>query len=87
MIAEVSDTGCGIPEESLEKIWEPFFTTKPVDQGVGLGLSICRSIVAALGGRIAARSSEGEGSTFTVWLRAASLQPARSEGTDDRPDA
>jgi signal transduction histidine kinase len=77
---EVSDTGCGIPEASLERIWDPFFTTKPVDQGVGLGLSICRSLVGALGGRIAVRSQEGAGSTFTVWLRAAGAGP---QGTGD----
>ncbi len=71
VVVEVADTGCGIPAENLERIWDPFFTTKPVDQGVGLGLSICRNLVAALGGNIAARSREGAGSTFTVWLRSA----------------
>jgi signal transduction histidine kinase len=75
VMVEVSDTGCGIPERSLERIWDPFFSTKPVDQGVGLGLSICRSLVGALGGRIAARSREGAGSTFTVWLRSAAAHP------------
>jgi signal transduction histidine kinase len=73
VVVEVSDTGCGIPEASLQRIWEPFFTTKPVDQGIGLGLSICRSLLGALGGRIAVRSQEGAGSTFTVWLRVAGV--------------
>jgi signal transduction histidine kinase len=83
---EVSDTGCGIPEANLSRIWEPFFTTKPVDQGIGLGLSICRSLLGALGGRIAARSQEGAGSTFTVWLRAAGASEphARVESAAER---
>jgi len=84
VVVEVSDTGCGIPEASLERIWDPFFTTKPVDQGLGLGLSICRSLVGALGGRIAVRSREGVGSTFTVWLKTAgSGEPqGMTEGAD-----
>jgi signal transduction histidine kinase len=79
VVVEVSDTGCGIPEASLERIWDPFFTTKPVDQGIGLGLSICRSLVGELGGRIAVRSREGAGSTFTVWLKAAEPQGNRDD--------
>ncbi len=79
VMVEVSDTGSGIPEGSLERIWDPFFTTKRVDQGIGLGLSICRSLVGALGGKIAVRSREGEGSTFTVWLKAAGAgEPQRA---------
>jgi signal transduction histidine kinase len=89
VMVEVSDTGCGIPEASLERIWDPFFTTKPVDQGLGLGLSICRSLVGALGGSIAARSREGAGSTFTVWLKAAEVGEPRGkrEATEARGDA
>ncbi|HEX9288503.1 MAG TPA: ATP-binding protein [Anaeromyxobacteraceae bacterium] len=71
VMVEVSDTGCGIPAASLERIWEPFFTTKPIAQGTGLGLSLCKNIVAGLGGRIAVESRDSGGSTFTVWLRAA----------------
>jgi two-component system, NtrC family, sensor kinase len=86
VMVEVSDTGSGIPEGSLERIWDPFFTTKRVDQGIGLGLSICRSLVGALGGKIAVRSREGEGSTFTVWLAAAGAgEPQRkTEGEESR---
>jgi signal transduction histidine kinase len=69
VIVEVTDTGCGIPEASLDRIWEPFYTTKAVGQGTGLGLSISRSIVVSLGGSISVRSKEGGGSTFTVRLR------------------
>ncbi len=60
------DTGRGIPDELREKIWKPLFTTKA--RGMGFGLAICRRIVEAHGGTITLRSSEGEGSTFTVAL-------------------
>ncbi len=75
---DVADTGDGIPAANLTRIFEPFFTTKPLGSGTGLGLSICHGIVAAFGGRISVRSREGEGSTFTVSLRAASsrVEPA-----------
>ncbi len=72
---EVSDNGSGIPRTSLERIWDPFFTTKPIEQGIGLGLSICRNLVADLGGSIAVRSEEGVGTTFTVWLEGAGAPP------------
>jgi signal transduction histidine kinase len=84
VIVEVSDTGCGIPEASLSRIWEPFFTTKPIEQGIGLGLPICRSLVGALGGRMAVRSREGAGSTFTVWLRVAPAREPERAGEPGR---
>jgi signal transduction histidine kinase len=74
VMVEVSDTGCGIPEANLDRIWEPFFTTKPVARGIGLGLSICQNLVSGLGGAIAVRSQEGAGSTFTVWLEVAGAE-------------
>jgi signal transduction histidine kinase len=64
----VRDTGCGIPEENLTKILDPFFTTKPVGQGTGLGLSIVRQIVDEHGGRIDVRSEVGVGTEFVVSL-------------------
>ena len=70
----VSDTGSGIPAASLERIWDPFFTTKPIEQGIGLGLAICRNLVTDLGGSIAVRSQEGVGSTFTVRLKTATAE-------------
>jgi PAS domain S-box-containing protein len=61
-----SDTGPGIPADSLTRIFDPFYTTKPT--GTGLGLSICRDIVERMGGRIDVASALGAGTTFTVWL-------------------
>ncbi len=63
---EVSDTGCGIPPERLDRIFDAFYTTKP--SGTGLGLSISRDIVNRMGGRIDVKSVVDEGTTFTVWL-------------------
>ena len=64
----VQDTGSGIAEENLEKIFEPFFSTKEVGKGTGLGLSICYGIIEAHGGRIEVESKVGEGATFRVIL-------------------
>ena len=63
-----SDTGSGIPKADMQKIFEPFYTTKPQGRGTGLGLSICYTIVADHRGRIEVDSTVGRGSTFTVFL-------------------
>src|SRR5262249_41068412 len=65
---EIEDTGVGIPIMVQERIFQPFFTTKPIGQGTGLGLSICRGIVTALGGLISFHSDGASGSTFRVEL-------------------
>jgi two-component system NtrC family sensor kinase len=65
---EISDTGVGIPERDLQKIFNPFFTTKPVGQGTGLGLSICFGIVKEHDGQIWAESQLGVGTRVTVVL-------------------
>jgi PAS domain S-box-containing protein len=65
---DVSDTGSGIPQENLERIFEPFFTTKEKGKGNGLGMSIVKGIVEQHQGFIQVRSSEGEGTEFTVCL-------------------
>jgi signal transduction histidine kinase len=65
----ITDTGTGIPPEHLDKIYEPFFTTKEVGRGTGQGLAIARSIVVGKhGGRIDVASRVGNGTTFTIWL-------------------
>ncbi len=65
---EVRDTGCGIPPENIDKIMDPFFTTKPVGKGTGLGLSIVSRIVNEHGGRIGIESKVGVGTAITISL-------------------
>jgi signal transduction histidine kinase len=65
-VITVADNGCGINQESLSKIFMPFFTTKAPGQGTGLGLSVCHSIIDSLGGELTVDSVKGEGTMFTV---------------------
>jgi signal transduction histidine kinase/predicted negative regulator of RcsB-dependent stress response len=64
----VSDNGTGIPHKVLDKIFQPFFTTKPTGQGTGLGLSLSYDIIKAHGGELKVETKEGEGSTFIILL-------------------
>ncbi len=97
---DISDTGSGIPPEVRSRLFTPFFTTKPVGQGTGLGLSVCQGIISAAGGTIGIESEVGRGTTFTVLLppsqelpqekpapqaRAASPHRARLLVVDDDP--
>jgi signal transduction histidine kinase len=66
----INDNGTGIPEKLLDKIFQPFFTTKPTGQGTGLGLSLSYDIVKAAGGELKVETREGEGTRFTVILPA-----------------
>jgi two-component system NtrC family sensor kinase len=63
-----SDTGVGISEENIEKIFDSFFTTKDSVKGVGLGLSVCYGFIKDHGGDITVKSTKGEGATFTISL-------------------
>jgi len=75
---EVEDTGCGIPSENLPRIYDAFFTTKPVGSGTGIGLFICRQIVTSCRGTISVTSEVGKGTLFRVTLPAAPAHPVQA---------
>jgi PAS domain S-box-containing protein len=75
---DFADSGEGITAENLQKIWEPFFTTKPEGKGTGLGLAICRRIVEEHGGTISITSQIGLGTTVSIILPATDFQQART---------
>jgi two-component system NtrC family sensor kinase len=86
---EVTDTGVGMPPEVLSRAFEPFFTTRPPGQGVGLGLTTAYNCARAHGGRLEARSEVGVGSTFRLLLpleavRTADLAPTLSNPANTR---
>jgi len=64
----VEDNGNGIPQKNLDRIFQPFFTTKPTGEGTGLGLSLAYDIVKAHGGEIKVETNEGEGTKFIIQL-------------------
>jgi two-component system NtrC family sensor kinase len=74
----IQDTGVGIPPENINRIFDPFYTTKPAGEGTGLGLSVSYGIVSCHGGRIEVESTYGQGSTFTIILPL--KPPQRPEG-------
>jgi signal transduction histidine kinase len=76
VFVQVRDTGCGIAPDVIDRIWDPFFTTKEVGKGVGLGLALSYNIVKRHGGEISVKSTVGEGSQFMVRL------PVRGEQED-----
>ena len=65
---KISDNGTGIPQKIIDRIYHPFFTTKPTGEGTGLGLSLSYDIIKAHGGEINVETADGEGSTFMVLL-------------------
>lgn len=80
-LLRVSDTGCGMTEETMQQILDPFFTTKPVGHGTGLGLSSAYGIIKNHSGHVAVTSRLGVGTTFTIFLPrcASSLRPSAQE--------
>ena len=70
VVVVVRDSGAGLDSKSLERLFEPFYTTKP--QGMGMGLAICHSIIQAHGGRLWATANEGRGAAFQFTLQACS---------------
>jgi len=79
VVAEVTDSGTGIPEEIADRIFDPFFTTRDVGEGTGLGLAVSDSIVAAHGGTLEVESRVGKGTTFRVRLNEMSELPTGTE--------
>jgi signal transduction histidine kinase len=69
VVAEVDDTGSGIPEELLRKIFEPFFTTKPTKKGTGLGLTVAKAIVEMHGGMVSISNRARGGVQVLITLR------------------
>ncbi len=72
-----SDTGSGIKREDLDKIGEPFYTTKTPDKGVGMGLAIAYEVIARHKGKISVQSTIGKGTTFTIYLPVAALNTTK----------
>jgi len=65
---EINDNGCGMDTTTLDRIYDPFFTTKPVGRGTGLGMTVCRDIVRAHQGTIEVTSEPGQGSRVSIEL-------------------
>ncbi len=77
----VGDTGCGIDESIIERIFEPYFTTKDLNEGTGLGLSVVMGIVKTYGGAITVHSKQGQGTAFEVLLPRAEIKPEKKNKT------
>lgn len=81
----VSDTGSGIPHEIIDRIFEPYFTTKPVDEGTGMGLAVIHGIVTSYGGIISVQSELGRGSIFRVYLPVIEMETMQVELSSRSP--
>lgn len=88
VLCEVQDTGTGIPKDIVDKIWEPFFSTKDVGKGTGLGLSTVYGIIKQTGGFIFCDSVVGQGTVFRIYLpRHTPLVAAIEETREEKPEA
>jgi len=76
---DIIDSGTGIPRENLDRIFEPFFSTKAPGEGTGLGLFVSRDIVEKLGGKLMVKSQLGEGTCFSIHI------PNQDRFSDDGP--
>jgi PAS domain S-box-containing protein len=83
----VEDTGSGIPEDVLSRVFEPFFSTKPVGQGSGLGLSMVYGFARQSGGTVRIASDPGRGTRVTLWLPVAEVQPETRPAAAEAPAA
>jgi len=82
-VITIADTGTGIEQADLAKVFEPYFTTKPPTSGTGLGLPVARQIIAGYGGTIAIASKVGVGTCVTIELPAVSLDPVPTRAPAD----
>ena len=78
VVAEVADNGPGVPADVLPRIFDPFYTTRPVSPGVGMGLPLTHNLVTAFGGTLTCESRTGGGTTFRIRLRPASAAVSSS---------
>ncbi len=85
ILVEVADNGSGLREEDLSRVFDPFFTTREVGQGTGLGLSVCYGIVREHGGQITARNAEVGGAVFTIELPVMAESLASAEAATAPP--
>ncbi|MDY7225802.1 sensor histidine kinase [Hyalangium rubrum] len=81
VVVEIQDTGQGIAPDLLPRIFDPFFSTRPVGVGTGLGLSICHGIVTSLGGEISVESTLGRGTCFRVRLPTVACDMLEAHGS------
>jgi PAS domain S-box-containing protein len=79
MCLSISDTGTGIPEEIIDHIFEPYFTTKKASKGTGMGLAVVHGIIKAAGGEIKVESESGKGSTFRIYLPVMGIDETSAE--------
>ncbi|MBT8340651.1 MAG: response regulator, partial [Desulfatitalea sp.] len=82
-VLHVSDTGKGIDPEIIDRVFDPYFTTKKPGQGTGMGLSVVQGIVHGCGGAVAVNSAPGRGATFQIYLPIQQQHPRSRKATDD----